>query len=121
MLRIENTAAFLALLAIAARTAASVTISIDRLDPSNEGAQPPTGIVVFDVLVDVSDGDSWISGGFQAHTFNGATFRYAWAPDPNHPTWPEHPLLVNPGTQDRFVTFASKPRPRDGDERFTDG
>jgi hypothetical protein len=121
MLRIESVAAFLAVVSSAAGAAASITITIDRLDPSDGGAQPPAGTVIIDVLVDLSDEDAWRSGGIHARTFNGATFQYAWESDPENPNWPAHPLLLDPGTEQRFATFISQPRPRDGDERFTDG
>src|SRR5215470_14496462 len=100
-------------LMIAPSALASVTITIDRLDPGDGGAQPPAGIVVVDVLVDASSSDCWTCGGMVAFTQNSARFRYAT--DPNTGAV----LLSNPGTANRFVTFFSKPRPRDANSRFS--
>src|SRR5262249_49096228 len=103
---------FAHLIATLATTAvASVTLMGDRLDPGDGGHQPPPNIVVVDVLVDVSDNDSWTAAGFGGFAMNGAQFVYAREHDPNSGS--DFIRLVNPGLDHRFVCFMSKPLPRD--------
>ena len=98
-----------------------MTITVDRVDPSDEISQPPENLVVLDVLADVTDGDSWTLGAFGERTLRGSRFVYGYPPeDPNTPG-PRAPLLVNPGTANRFVSSVSKPRPRDANMRFRNG
>src|SRR5262245_36597469 len=108
-----------ALAALALHATASVTITVDIVDPSDGISQPPPGILCVDVLVDVTPGDSWTAGAVWVDAFHGARFVYAYGSlDPNDPPWSG---LVNPGSANRFVSFVSEPRGRDADERFTDG
>lgn len=103
---------------LAVRATGTVTITIDRLDSSDGGAQPPPNIVVVDVLVDLSADDVWTTAGFAANALDGARLVYAFdPPEPNIPYW--RPRLANPGVLNRFVCCASKPSPRDSDQRFT--
>jgi HYR domain-containing protein len=102
----------------AATASASVTVSVDKLDAGDGGNQPPSNVVVADVLVDVSSDDVWTAAGLRGLAMNGAALRYDVALDPNGlPVT----ILTNPGTGQRFVTFFSKPRGRDADERYTNG
>src|SRR5262245_8863029 len=102
-------------LAAASAALASVTISVDRLDPTDGGNQPPAGVVCVDIFVHVTPGDTWTSGGIRALAQNGATLRYAT--DPNTGA----NRLTNPGTNNRFVSFFSKPRARDANNRYANG
>lgn len=95
---------------------ASVTTSIDLLDPSDGGTQPPAGIVAVDVFVDASADDVWTAAGLRgvvtpAGQALNVSLRYV--SDPNGP------ILFNTGTADRFGTFFSKPRNRDANGRYT--
>lgn len=89
-----------------------VAIEVDVLDDPGEGTLPPPLVAVVDVLVDVSADDAWSAGGFRGLAVNGARLRYAT--DPNSGV----PALFSPGAANRFVTFVSRPRPRDADSRF---
>lgn len=93
-------------------TPASVSITVDVLDESDGGPQPPGSILIVDVMVDVSPNDVWVAGGVFMTTVNGAIVRYAH--DANG-----QPAVLNPGADDPFVTCFSRPRPRNGSERFT--
>jgi hypothetical protein len=104
---------FAALWFFAAPAGASVTVTVDWLTPGDATEMPPDHIIVFDVLVNVTEDDVWTAGGIACRAGTGAQILYAR--DPNTGA----PLLVNPGTQDRFVTFFSRPRPRDAAQRFT--
>src|SRR5262249_13580307 len=96
---------------------ASVGVTVDLLDPSDGISLPPvgSGIACVDVMVDVTEGDSWTVGAARGVAMSGATLRYAY--DPNSML----DLLVNPGASNRFSTFISRPRPRDGDGRYSNG
>ncbi len=107
-------AAFIALIGFCEFSFASITVTADVLDAGDGGPQPPAGIVIIDVQIDVSADDYWTAAGLRGRTFNGARIRYAF--DAN-----DQIVLVNPGLDDRFVTFASQPRPRHGDGRFING
>src|SRR5262245_1040793 len=106
--------AILLSVAFAVSARASVTITVDRLDPSDGGSQPPAGIVVVDVLVDVQAADRWTIGGFRGEALGGASLIYAIDPETGQPR------PTNPGVDHRFVSFVSQPRPRDADARFND-
>ena len=108
-------AAFLATLATCATAFGSITVTLDVLDPGDGGAQPPPGVVVVDVFVDVSADDYWTAAGLRGVALNGARILYAHDPNTGEA------VLVSPGTGDRFVTFASQPRPRDANGRFNNG
>lgn len=101
-------------LAASSAAMATVVVTADILDPTDGGNQPPAGVLSVDILVDCEIG-AWTASGVRAVTSNGATLRYA--ADPNTGA----PVLVNPGTANRFVTFFSRPRPRDADARYTNG
>src|SRR5262249_46509868 len=105
--------ALLVTLAAVRAASAQVSITVDKLDPTDGGAQPPPGIVVVDVLIDAATTDAWAAGGVRGTAYSGASLRYS-APGGT-------PVLVNPGVADRFVTFASGPRLRDDNLRFTSG
>ena len=103
-------------LAVGSAALASVVVSLDILDPSDGGTQPPPGVVCVDVYADVTDGtpplsDTWTAGGVRINAYGGATFRYA--------TDPNGIILNNVGIENRFTTFFSRPRPRDDDSRYT--
>src|SRR5262245_35302533 len=99
-------------LAAAATALASVAISVDILDPSDGGHQPPATVLCVDIFVDVTTEDTWTAGGARAVAQNGASLRYATDPNTGNI------ILTNPGTNNRFVTFYSRPRPRDDDSRY---
>jgi hypothetical protein len=98
------------IIAIASPTLADLRATVDLLDPSDGGPQPPAGVLVIDVLVDVDAGDAWLLGAVAASTVGGSTIIYGDA-DPNNP-------LVNPGATNPFVTCVSVPLPRFGPGRF---
>src|SRR5262245_58950678 len=91
---------------------ADIVIQVDLVDPSDAIHQPPAGILAVDGLVDVVPTQFFSLGGIRVESYRGAILRYVR--DPNNGA----PLLVNPGTDNRFVTFFSQPRPRDGGSRF---
>ena len=95
-------------------TFGSITMSIDKLDPSDGLPLPPANIVVADVFVDVSDDQAWAGGGIFGSTtaFGGAGARLVRL------THNETPVFTAPGAENRFVTFVNRPRDRDSDERF---
>lgn len=93
---------------------ADTIVSIDKLDSTDGFPMPDPGIVVVDVHVDVAPNDRFVGIGFRAIALNGATFVYAH--DPNG-----DPILSAPGVENRFATFASRPRGRDADARFRVG
>jgi hypothetical protein len=95
---------------------ASVTMTVDLLGPEDGISLPPPWLVIVDVLVDVTDGDTWTAGGLRGVTMNGATLFYARDPN-NH----NLPILPDPGVDRRFVTFISKPRGRDAPSRYNNG
>jgi hypothetical protein len=66
-MREKQLSAVIALLAVSYANA-SGTVSVDMLS-AGEGQLPPTpSILCVDVLVDVSDGDSWTAGGLHGET-----------------------------------------------------
>src|SRR5262249_15261279 len=100
------------IIVLALSSQASVTVSTDILS-EGEGTLPPSpNILCIDVMIDVSATDSWTVGGLVGRTSSSATLLYAF--DPNG-----RQLLTAPGTQNRFVTFFSAPRARDGTGRYT--
>ncbi len=106
---------------LAASASASVTTTVDLVDPSDSITQPPPGVIAIDVLVDVSADDVWCSGGIvtrvtAAGQSLGATLVYGPGDEPNTA---RHENLFNPGTDNRFVTFLSRPRGRDDESRYT--
>ncbi|MCC6357848.1 MAG: hypothetical protein IT450_03825 [Phycisphaerales bacterium] len=112
----------LALIAAWSTTAAaSVSLSIDLVDPTDGITQPPAGVIAIDVLADLSPDDGWVAAGLfgvvtPVGQAEGVTLRYAPDNEPNNPS-PDY--LLNPGTANRFVTFITRPRLRDGDIRYT--
>ncbi|MCC6357849.1 MAG: hypothetical protein IT450_03830 [Phycisphaerales bacterium] len=107
----------------AASAFASVTTTVDLVDPSDGITQPPLGIIAIDVLVDVSPDDVWAAAGTRvfvtpAGRADGVQLIYAPPNEPNSPI--PYPIL-NPGVDHRFVTFLSQPSPRDADGRYTNG
>lgn len=99
----------LAILLVTISTAfarAEITATADKLDPSDGLPMPPANIVVADVAVSVTADDVWYATGLRGETHNGARFVYAH--DPNGVVLP-----TAPGTDNRFVTFFSRPRDRD--------
>lgn len=110
-------------LGAAVRGYSSVTTMVDLVDSSDGGAQPPPGILCIDELIDVDPDDVWTAGGMRAFVtpaglLDGVTIRYSAVPD--DPNTPHIEYLLNPGTADRFVTFVSQPRERDGESRYID-
>lgn len=97
----------------------SITAVVDKLDPSDGIPMPTPSILIIDVFVDASDEDYFSAIGINAVTQNGAEFIYAYGNDPNEPNGGV--LGSAPGAENRFVTFFSRPRPRDADGRFGPG
>lgn len=104
---------------------ASVTTTVDMLDPTDGGSQPPAGVTCVDVFIDTINeaGSAWTAGGIRgvvtaAGQAAGVTLLYAPTGDDNTPRAEE---LFNPGTANRFVTFLTKPRNRDANGRYTNG
>lgn len=93
---------------------ADISVSVDKLDPSDGIPMPPPDLVVIDVAIDVSDADAFAGIGVHAVTSNGARVEYAY--DPNGTV-----ITSAPGAGSRFVTFFSRPRQRDADSRFESG
>lgn len=99
---------------------ASVTTSVDLLDPSDGGNQPPAGVIAIDVFVDASADDVWTAGGLRglvtaAGQGLNVSIRYAPTDDANTPRAEQ---LFNPTTANRFSTFLTKPRGRDVAGRY---
>lgn len=90
---------------------ASITVQVDKLDASDGLPMPPANVVIIDCAVEPSNNDAFSSIGFRAVAANGARLEYAR--DPNGAVIP-----TAPGTENRFVTFFSRPRTRNGDGRF---
>ncbi|GMU83494.1 MAG: hypothetical protein AMXMBFR47_33640 [Planctomycetota bacterium] len=106
----------------AASAFASVTTTVDLVDPSDGITQPPPGILAVDVLIDVSPDDTWTAAGIGAEVTSigrnaGVSLRYAPDVEPNSP---QPNYLINPGVENRFVTFLTRPRDRDSIERYED-
>lgn len=91
---------------------AQISLSVDILD-DGDGESPPAGLLVVDVLADVSPTDAWTAMGIRVVATNGAQLVYA--NDPNS----GDAILINPGAANRFVTCLSRPRSRLGSARFT--
>ncbi|MBI5863293.1 MAG: PEP-CTERM sorting domain-containing protein [Planctomycetes bacterium] len=104
-------------LAVATNAAALAqgTLAVDLLDPSETSGTIPANYKIVDVHVDIVETDVWTAGGIRAITSNGAAFVY-FDVDPNEGVY--RPGLFNPGVENKFVTSLSKPRPRDGEDRF---
>lgn len=94
---------------------ASIIATIDKLDPSDGFPMPPSSVVVIDISVTVSADDAWSGLGIAGFALGGTRLLYAY--DPND----AHPLHSAPGAENRFVTFFSRPRARDGGGRFGTG
>lgn len=92
---------------------ASITVQVDKLDASDGIPMPPANLVVIDIAAEPSSNDAFSGIGFWARTANGARLEYAHDPNGVVPT--------APGTENRFVTFFSRPRGRDADARFGAG
>lgn len=104
---------------------ASVTTTVDLLDPTDGGNQPPAGVTCIDVFIDTinENGSAWTAGGIRgvvtaAGQAAGVTIRYAPTDDGNTPRAEQ---LFNPTTANRFSTFLSKPRGRDVAGRYNNG
>lgn len=102
---------------------ASVTTSVDLLDPSDGGTQPPAGVIAIDVFVDASPDDVWTAAGLRglvtaAGQALNVSLRYGPGDDANTPRAEQ---LFNPGTANRFSTFLTKPRGRDVAGRYNNG
>src|SRR5262245_65497576 len=97
---------------------AQVSLSVDLLTPGDAGFGTPPGMACVDVFVDVADSDHWVAGGIRGRAYNGAHLLYARPDDPNTP---QPDQVTNPGTNNRFTTFVTKPRSRNGDGRYTNG
>ena len=91
---------------------ANLTVQVDKLDPTDGFPMPENNLVVIDVSVNVSTDDAWAALGIAAFALNGATLVYAH--DPND----AHVLYTAPGPENRFSTFFSRPRGRNGTLRF---
>lgn len=113
---------------------ASVTTSVDLVDPTDTWVnvsgvtlpvtQPPAGVTCIDVFIDTinANGSAWTAAGLRgvvtaAGQAAGVTIRYA-SGDPNTPRAEE---LFDPGTNNRFVTFLTKPQRRDAAGRYNNG
>ena len=89
-----------------------IGVSVDKLDPSDGAGIPPSHLVVVDIAIEVTPDLIWNTLGMAGYTFGGGRFEYAHDPNTGDV------LYTNPGTENRFVTFFSRPRPRNGDGRF---
>lgn len=112
-----------AFVAVGASAYAAVTTSVDMLDPTDGGTQPPAGVTCIDVSIDTINaaGSAWTAGGLRgvvtaAGSAAGVSIIYGPGDDPNTGRAEQ---LFNPGTGNRFVTFLTKPRTRDGAGRYT--
>lgn len=99
---------------------ASVTTTVDLVDPTDPISQPPAGVTCVDVFIDTTNaaGSAWTAAGLRgvvtaAGQAAGVAILYDEA-DPNRP-------LINAGTDARFLTTLSKPRNRDANGRWTNG
>ncbi|MCC6359809.1 MAG: hypothetical protein IT450_13775 [Phycisphaerales bacterium] len=92
---------------------ASITVQVDKLGASDGIPMPPANLVVIDIAAEPSSNDAFSGIGCWARTANGARLEYAHDPNGVVPT--------APGTENRFVTFFSRPRGRDADARFGSG
>ncbi|MCC6359755.1 MAG: hypothetical protein IT450_13500 [Phycisphaerales bacterium] len=90
-------------------------MSIDLLTPGDIGYQPIPDLYCVDIHIDTDPADMWTASGLRGVTVNSATLVYA-PDDPNT----GRPMLINPGTENRFTTFFSKPRGRNSVIRFTE-
>ncbi len=86
-------------------------VSVDILDPTDGGQQPPRGVLVLDVMFEPDPGDSWLASGISVAAVNGSQFIYGWPEQ-------DQPDITNPGSADPFVTCISVPLPRFGNGRF---
>src|SRR5262245_19723949 len=101
---------------MSAVAAASLGLTVDIYGPGDGATpQPDPRLVVVDILVAANpDNLIWTVSGIRVQTFNAATLVYAH--DPNTGAI----VPTNQGTANRFTTSFSRPRPRDGNGRFTD-
>lgn len=90
---------------------AEITATVDKLDPSDGIPMPPPNLVIVDLAIDVTPDDAFAAMGINADAYGGAELQYAR--DPNGIVIP-----TAPGIENRFVTFFSRPRLRDGNGRF---
>ena len=111
------------LMAAGATAYASVTTTVDMVDPSDPITQPPAGVTCVDVFIDTTNaaGSAWTAGGLRgvvtaAGQAAGVAILYAPTDDTNTPRAEQ---LFNPGTGNRFSTFLTKPRGRDVNGRYT--
>lgn len=102
---------FASLLGLISAAEAEITVRVDILTPE-DGETAPPGLIVVDVLVDVSESDLWTSASLRVTMSDGASLLFA--EDPNAFYWP----LVNPGVENRYKTSVSHPSPRTGDDRY---
>lgn len=92
---------------------ASITVQVDKLDAADGLPMPAANLVVIDIAAEPSSNDAFSTIGFRATADNGARLEYAHDPNGVVPT--------APGTENRFVTFFSRPRSRNADGRFGAG
>src|SRR5262245_24129900 len=91
--------AILAAFSIAYPVLANLRATVDLLDPSDGGTQPPPNVLIIDILVDVDAGDAWLASALAASTVGNSTIIYGDG-DPNTP-------LLNPGSSNPFVSSLS--------------
>lgn len=104
---------------------ATIVTDVNLLDPTDGVFLPPPGITCIDVIAITPNtaGHAWTASGLRGRVTPegidlGVSILYAPGDDPNTPHYEN---LVNPGTENRFTTFLSRPRPRDGAARYTNG
>jgi hypothetical protein len=108
-------------LGTSALASADVVMSADIVDPGDAGvSQPPAGVLVVDILLDLTTaGDEWTAAGLAATTSNGAAFIYRLGTNglPNL----RNPNSGNPsGNRTMFATSVSNAAARtDEDTRFS--
>lgn len=86
----------------------------DKLDPADGIPMPPPNLAIIDVGVEIDATDYFFSEGIRATLPTGGRLLYAYDENGNV-------LSTAPGSNSRFVTFASKPRQRNADGRFGAG
>lgn len=96
-----------------ADSVATITVTVDKLDPSDGVPMPPPNLVLVDVHVAPPPTAAFSSVGIRGLTANGARLVYAYDANGVVPS--------APGVENRFVSFFSRPRGRDDDSRYVDG
>src|SRR5262245_35347755 len=101
-----------AMVAFASSTAFTqmVSMDVDVLSPGDEGYDGvPGNLFVLDVFLDIAATDVWTASGAWVRALNGAQFVFF---DADSNVAGVQPGLLNPGTENRFTTFFSRPRAR---------